>query len=187
MKENYMAKNNRKTIDTVFVSLGLIATIFLILAGIGSWYGYSFADKNVKDQLTAEKVYFPTTDSLAFKSLPAADQTEMSKYAGQQLVNGKQAKVYANNYINVHLSQIAGGKTYSQVSAALQADPTNTTLKVQQQLLFQGETLRGLLLGDGYGFWMFGQIAWYASYVSFLGSIIMAVLVIFGLRRINKS
>mgnify|MGYP006267556599 CR=1 FL=1 len=182
-----MTKNDRRTIDKVFVSLGVVATIILLIVSMMCFYGYKFADKNVKDQLSAQQVFFPSTDSPAFKALPASDQKEMAKYAGQQLTNGRQAQVYANNFINVHLSEIAGGKTYSQVSALALADPTNTTLKTQQQLLFQGETLRGLLLGDGYGFWMFGQIAYYAYLASLLGALVMLLLVVLGLERVYKS
>jgi len=50
----------------------------------------------------------------------------MTVYAGQQLTTGEQAQVYANNFIGVHLKEVAGGKTYAQVSAEAMATPTNT-------------------------------------------------------------
>jgi hypothetical protein len=62
------------------------------------------------------------------------------------------AKAYANDFIGHHLKNIAGGKTYAEVSSAAMADPTNADLQKQKTALFQGETLRGMLLGDGYGF-----------------------------------
>jgi hypothetical protein len=36
--------------------------------------------------------------------------------AGKQVLTGSQAEVYADHFIAVHLSHIAGGKTYSEVS-----------------------------------------------------------------------
>ena len=42
----------------------------------------------------------------------------VSQYAGQQLLTGAQAQVYANDFIEVHLNNIGGGKTYAQVSSA---------------------------------------------------------------------
>jgi hypothetical protein len=62
----------------------------------------------------------------------------------------------------VHLREIAGGQTYSQVSTAAQAAPTNTKLAGQVQTLFRGETLRGLLL-NSYGWAQIGQYASYAA------------------------
>ncbi len=42
-------------------------------------------------------------------------------------------------------------------------DNVRTELLAQKQSLFQGETLRGLLLGDGYAYWTFGLIDMYAA------------------------
>ena len=62
-----MAKNaERKAIDKVFVLLGSAATIVLVVAGALLWYGYTFASSMVKDQLAAQNIYFPASDSAAF-------------------------------------------------------------------------------------------------------------------------
>ena len=47
----------------------------------------------------------------------------VSQYAGQQLLTGQQAEAYANDFINVHLGEIGGGKTYSELSAEAMALP----------------------------------------------------------------
>jgi hypothetical protein len=43
--------------------------------------------------------------------------------------------------------EATGGKTYSQVSAAAQAAPTDTKLAGLKQTAFMGESLRGSLMG----------------------------------------
>jgi hypothetical protein len=58
-----------------------------------------------------QKIFFRPAGSKAL--LPGIKQ-----YAGQQLVNGDQARAYADKFINVHLSEVAGGQTYAQVSTA---------------------------------------------------------------------
>jgi hypothetical protein len=179
-----MAKSDRKIIDKVFVLLGVVMVAVLLVIGALAWHAYDFAKSSVTSELTAQKVYFPPSGSPAITALPAADQTEMNKYAGEQLVNGAQAKVYADNFIAFHLSEVAGGQTYAQVSSASLANPTNAALKQEAQTLFQGETLRGLLLGDGYAYWTFGQIAQYAAITALAGAAVMAVLVLMGLRRL---
>jgi hypothetical protein len=181
-----MAKSDRKTIDKVFVMLGVVMTAVLIVIGGLAWHAYSFAKSSVQTELSAQNIYFPTSGSPAIAALPAADQTEMNKYAGEQLVNGAQAKVYANNFIAVHLSEVAGGQTYAQISTKALADPTNAALQGQVNTLFKGETLRGLLLGDGYAYWTFGQIAQYAAITAFAGGAVMAILVLLGLRHLTS-
>lgn len=179
-------KSDRKTIDKVFVLLGVVAVLVLLAIGSIAWVASSFARSTVTQQLSAQKIYFPAKDSSAIAELPTVDQTQMDKYAGQQLVNGEQAKIYADNFIAYHLTKIADGKTYSQVSTAAQASPTNAKLKAEEQTLFQGETLRGLLLGDGYAYWTFGQIARYASIAAFAGAVIMCVLVLLGIHHLRS-
>ncbi len=181
-----MAESDRSIIDKVFVLLGLISTIVLVVISGLAWYGYHFATTQVKNELSEQKIYFPAANSANFT---AAEYPTLQKYAGQLVDNGPKAKAYANDYIGHHLEKIAGGKTYSEVSAEAKADPTNTTLATQKATLFQGETLRGLLLGDGYAYWTFGMMALYTSFAALVGAVVMAVLVLLGmahLRRIKK-
>src|ERR1700722_13188099 len=112
-----MAKSDRKTIDKVFVLLGIVMVLVLVVVGGLAWKASSFAKSSVENQLSAQKIYFPGKGSPAIAELPAADQVQMNKYAGEQLTDGNQAKVYADNFIAYHLTLVAGGQTYSQVSA----------------------------------------------------------------------
>lgn len=179
-------KTERKAIDKVFILLGAAATIMLLVIASLAWYGHNFATSMVRDELSSQKIYFPTTDSQAFKSLDKQDQDEMAKYAGELLTTGEQAKVYANNYIGAHLKDIADGKTYAEVSSESMKDPENAQLQGQKAALFQGETLRGMLLGTGYAFWTFGMIALYISIASLIGAVLMFILVILGVRHLAK-
>jgi hypothetical protein len=145
----------------IFVlQVGLIGILGFV-AGLAFW-GSGFATGQVQTQLAAQKITFPAADSAALKALPAADAAAMTVYAGEQMTTGAQAETYANHFINVHLNEVAGGQTYSQVSAAAQANPTNAKLAGQVQTLFRGEALRGLLL-NSYGWWQVGQYAFYAA------------------------
>jgi hypothetical protein len=182
-----MAKSDRKTVDKIFVLLGLVMVVVLVVVGGLAWKASSFAKSSVETQLEAQQIFFPPKGSVAISELPASDQVQMNKYAGQQLVNGAQAKVYADNFIAYHLTKVADGQTYAQVSTQALANPTNTKLKSEEQALFQGETLRGLLLGDGYSYWTFGQIAGYVAVSTFVGATVMAILVLLGLRHLSKA
>jgi hypothetical protein len=178
-----MAKADRKIIDTVFVLLGVAVMLILLVVGGLSWYARNFAVGNVRTELSAQKVYFPPKGSPA---LDPAEFPDLQKYAGQIVDDGPKAKAYANGFIARHLEKIADGKTYSQISAEAMADPTNAKLQQQKATLFQGETLRGLLLGDGYAYWVFGQIAGYAAIAAFAGAGVMTLLIVMGLRHMAK-
>lgn len=125
--------------------------------------------------------------------MPAADATAMKKYAGQSMTSGAQAETYANHFIAVHLSEVAGGQTYAQVSSKLQPPAVNSLsplqvikLKAQAAELFQGTTLRGMLL-NAYAFWQIGQIALIAAIVSFIAAAIMLVLSVLGFWHVRRT
>ena len=145
----------------VFVLQAGLIGILVFCAGFLFW-GNSFIHNQITTELTAQQIYFPAANSKAIAALPAADATAMNVYGGQQLTTGEQAKVYANSFIGVHLSEVAGGQTYSQMSAKAQANPTDTKIAGQVNTLFKGETLRGLLL-NAYGWWTIGTYALYAA------------------------
>jgi hypothetical protein len=139
---------------------GLIG-ILVFCAGFLFW-GNSFIHNQISTELTAQQIYFPAANSPAIAALPTADATAMNVYGGQQLTTGEQARVYANSFIGVHLSGVAGGLTYSQMSAQAMANPTDTKMAGQVATLFKGETLRGLLL-NAYGWWTIGTYALFAA------------------------
>ena len=150
----------------------VMVLVFAFCAGFLYW-GSGFVNGMIHDQLAAQQIYFPAKDSAAIKALPAADAAAVQGYASQQLLTGDQAKVYANNFIGVHLKAVAGGKTYSQASAASQANPQDPKLAGQVQTLFRGETLRGLLLNA----WGWSQVGMYALYAAI--GLTVAALVVF--------
>ena len=153
-----MTKGLRWRVFTLQV--GLIGILGFV-AGFAFWAS-GFATSQVHDNLAAQQIVFPAANSPAITSLPAADAAAMRAYAGQQMTTGAQAETYADHFIAVHLSEVAGGQTYAQVSTASLADPSNAKLAGEVQTLFRGETLRGLLL-NSYGWSQIGQYAFYAA------------------------
>jgi len=136
----------------------------------------------VHKQLKAQQIFFPT--EAAIKAQNNADITKhVTPYAGQQLIDGKQAQVYADHYIANHLKEVANGQTYSQVSNKFltmqPTDPGYQAVSQQRATLFQGETLRGLLL-NAYAFWTMGTIAMWGAITAFIGAAVMLILAALG-------
>lgn len=150
---------------TSLTSVAMFAAAGLVIVGIVAVFGGHYARGVVHDQLTPQQITFPAKGDPEL--LPG-----VAKYAGQQLTTGAQAKAYANDFIGVHVKKIAGGKTYAQVSAAAMAAPKDQALAGQKAALFQGETLRGLLLGA----WGWSVVATIATLAGWLLIALGAVL-----------
>lgn len=153
---------------TSLTSIASFAAAGIIAVGIMAVVGGSYAKNVVHDQLVPQKIFFPAANSPAL--LPGIKQ-----YAGQQLTTGGQAKAYANDFINVHLSEIAGGQTYAQVSTAAKAAPTDAKLAEAKASLFQGETLRSILL-NAWGWSLVGTIATLAGLIMILLGAVLLLL-----------
>ena len=146
----------RKTLDLLLTLVGAVVTVGLIAASGLLMWGSSFANSQVHNQLAAQKIYFPAANSPELQNPQI--KPFLLPYAGKELLTGQEAEVYADHFIAVHLSEIGGGLTYSEIAAKAQADPSNQTLASQQQLMFQGQAIRGELL-TAYAFGFFGLIA----------------------------
>ena len=174
------------------LTLQVVLMLLLVAASAFAFYEGHFVTSMVSDQLTAQKIYFPPASEIKPGGAldPAEFPAEIQAQAGNQVTNGDQARIYADDFIAKHLQGVANGQTYSQVSSAaiaLQAkiaatlpnDPSYASmqtqlamLNAQKATLFQGEMLRSTLL-NSYGWWTLGTYATYAG----IGLLVAAVVV----------
>jgi hypothetical protein len=173
-----------------------LQAILVVVLAAASGFAFiegSFVTNQVRDELTAQQIYFPAADQIKTGGAldPAKFPQEIQDQAGNQVTDGNQARIYANDFIGEHLQGVAGGKTYSQVSSqaiALNAQIAQTpktdpnyatmqsqlaTLNAQKATLFQGETLRSILL-NAYGWWTIGVYTTYAA----IGLMVVALVVL---------
>ena len=184
----------RKVFDVLASAGGLVMVVVLVVAGALLLWGYSFANSNVHNQLAQQDITFPAASAFAHPVAGTEITPSMvgtvSTYAGQPLVTGQEAAVYANDFIAVHLKEIGGGLTYSQLSAKAMAlskgSAAYTATEAKVQTVFQGTTLRGLLL-EAYGFSEFAAIALWAAISAFVLAGIMAVIVAFGFWHARRT
>jgi hypothetical protein len=168
----------------------------VVLAGAAAFaFGLgTFTTGQIREELTAQQVYFPAADQIKTGGAldPAKFPQEIRDQAGNQVTDGNQARIYANDFLGEHLQGVAGGLTYATVGtkvsqlkaqqAKLQptdpayADLQNqiTTLNAQRETLFKGETLRSMLL-NAYGWWTVGTYTIYAAF-----GLLIAALVVLG-------
>lgn len=159
-----------KSTNAIYSNLAVIVAVILLVVGGMALWANRFTLNMIKTELSAQKIYFPEKGSAG---LDPKEFPDLQKYAGQLVDTPEEAKAYANGFIGRHLEKVAGGKVYAEVSTAAQKDPNNATLQKQKASLFQGETLRGILLSTGYGFGTMGKIAGVAAYTMFASSAVL--------------
>ena len=172
----------RRTFDALATTVGLVLAVILLAAGGLMLWGHSFVDSQVHNQLAAQKIVFPANNSPAIK---APEFAAMHQYAGQLMTNGAQAEVYADHFIAVHLTEIAGGQTYAQLSAKALAAPKDAKLAGQVDAMFKGTTLRGMLL-NAYAFWKMGELALWGAIVAFAGAGLLLILSALGYAHLRR-
>jgi hypothetical protein len=171
----------------------ILVVVFAAAAGF-LFYEGSFVTDMIKTQLVAQQISFPGTDQIKAGGAldPAKFPQEIRDQAGKQVTDGNQARIYANDFIDVHLQGVAGGLTYASIGSKISAvngqlantpktDPNYATLQSQvatlngqRDTLFKGETLRGMLL-NAYGWWTIGVYTTYAGV-----GLLLAALAVFG-------
>ena len=185
---------SRKTFDKIASIIGLLLAVFLFVAGGLLQWGYNFANAAVSQQLSAQKIDFPTTTHNAKES---ADVTQFfATHGGKVLTTGKEAQMYADHYLGFHLSLMP---TYADASAknmaaqaALKANPSDKAAQAAAaaaagtvDTVFKGTSLRGMLL-NAYAFWQLGQIAMYSAVAAFAGGLLFLVLALMGFAHLRK-
>ena len=176
--------------------VSLQAFLVVVLAGAAVFaYGLgSFTTSQIRDELTAQQIYFPGADQIKAGGAldPKEFPQEIRDQAGNQVTDGNQARIYANDFIGKHLQGVANGMTYasvgtkvSQLNAQLAQTPKDSpayadlqkqisTLNAERDTLFKGETLRSSLL-NAYGWWTIGTYTTYAAF-----GLMLAALVVLG-------
>ena len=76
--------------------------MLLLVLGLVLRSNANFAHNYVHDQLAAQKTTFTPADKLPAEEKRSAD---LVRYGGQPLTTGRQAEVYANIYIALHLAE----------------------------------------------------------------------------------
>lgn len=195
-----VVKLDRRMIDRILIALGLVVAVVLAVAGGLLTWGSNFAENYVRDELVAQNISFPPAENLI-----AEGRDDIAQYGGQLVDSGVKAEAYAS-FIQGHVANVADGATYAELGgperaarAAVQeaqaADASAEeiaelqqaadTITAQRETIFKGEMLRGTLLNT-YAWSTIGQIAGIAAIAAFIGSAVMAVLVVAGLVHLRR-
>lgn len=193
----------RSTLDKLISGTGLLlAAVLLVAGGLLTWANVFIGDQ-VEEQLIAQDIVMP--EGPALEGLSDEDVDALEEFAGSPMDTGSEARAYADHYILAHMNasgeELAGEpQSYSQASSkarelggAIAENPDATQAEIDEATawndlkasLFQGSTLRGLLL-YAYAFATMGVIAGYAAIASYVGAVVLLVLGFLGLRHAKR-
>jgi hypothetical protein len=197
----------RKVFDKLASGFGaVLVVIFLVAGGLLVW-GQSFATSNVHDQLAQQQISFPTKTEINAVKVQYAKGGQkavtdpefpnaklmvpaLEPYAGEPVTTGKQAQVYANDFIGQHLYAMPYHGVYSQISgAAMAAKPGSaqaTQLTALKQTSFMGTTLRGMLL-EAYAFGTIGTVMAWGAVAAFAGAAVLLILIGLGIWHASRT
>jgi hypothetical protein len=157
------------TLQAILVLVLGGASLFMISEG-------NFVNQTIHDQLAAQQISFPAASTIVAGGAldPAEFPAEIRAQAGNQVLTGEQARIYAEDFIGIHMQKVAGGKTYSQIDTHSGTAAEIATANAQKTTLFQGETLKNMLLNA----WGWSKLATYTIWGGY--ALMVAALVTLG-------
>ena len=196
----------RNVFDRLASGVGAVLVVVLLVAGGLLVWGNGFANSNVHNQLAQQQVFFPTRSEInAVKAQYAKGGQKavtdpefpnaklmipaLAPYAGQQVLTGQGAEVYADDFLGQHLYAMPYHGVYATISgAAMAAKPGSTqatSLSALKQTSFMGTTLRGMLL-EAYAFGTIGTVMIWGAIAAFAGAAVLLLLTGLGIRHANR-
>ena len=177
-------KEETRVASRVYATFCLLAAVVLLAVGLCLWKGGSTIVSKVNDDVKKEKIYFPEKGSPMFS---AEMFPEVQKYAGKQVVDGEMALAFAEDYLGKQLDMASGGKTLSEVTAQLAANPTSAELQQLYKVMFEGGVTKTIMSADIYGSWMQGKLMKQIGMGMLVVAVVLGVLGIMQWARYKRS
>jgi len=174
----------RKTFDKIVTSVGALLTVFLLVVAVLDNWGASFAAGSVSSQLEAQKITMPKASEFAADT-DADVLAYFTSRENQLMSTGKDAQMYADHYIAMHMSHMP---TYAEASAAVRSATGEDKIAKEAvvETVFKGNMLRGTLL-TAYAFGTLGSLAGYAAIAGLVGAFLMLLLTVAGYLHIRRT
>src|ERR1044072_5564139 len=96
----------------------VLAARAILRFGLGT-----FTTDQIKDDLTSQQIFSPGKDTVKAGGAldPAEFPQDIRDQAGNQVTDGNQARIYANDFIGKHLAGIANGLPYAPMGDQINA------------------------------------------------------------------
>jgi hypothetical protein len=154
------------------------AVAILIVGVIVSLAG-NYGRQLVHDQLAVQKISFAPYDQSGQHGDNYAAYPQLRGRAGTTVTDGLAARDFAT-YINTHVMEATGGKTFSEVSAASRANPQDEKLAEVRRTALDGQLLAAIMWNT-FGWWLLATVAFFAGIALIVAGLLLGLLAL--LRR----
>ena len=159
----------------------LPAALAVLIVGVVLTLAGNYGRQLVHDQLAAQKIKFAPYDQSGQNGDDYAAYPELRDRAGTTVTDGLAARDFAT-YINAHVSEATGGKTYSEVSAAARANPEDQKLAEVRRTALDGQLLAAIMWNT-YGWWLLATVAFFAGIALIVAGLALGLVALLLRRR----
>jgi hypothetical protein len=159
----------------------LPAALAVLIVGAVLTLAGNYGRQLVHDQLAAQKIKFAPYD----ESGQNGDNYEAYPYlrdrAGTTVTDGLAARDFAA-YINEHVMETTGGRSYSEVSAAARANPRDEEAAQIRRSALDGQLLAAIMWNT-YGWWLLATVSFFAGIALIVAGLALGAVALLAGRR----
>lgn len=159
----------------------LPAALALLIVGVILTLAGNYGRQLVHDQLAAQKITFAPYDASGQNGDTYEAYPQLRDRAGTTVTDGPAARDFAT-YINTHVLEATGGKTFSEVSAASRANPQDQQLAEVRRTALDGQLLAAIMWNT-YGWWLLATVAFFAGIALILVGLALGLVALLLRRR----
>jgi hypothetical protein len=159
----------------------LPAALAVVIVGVVLTLAGNYGRRLVHDQLAPQKIAFAPYDESGQNGDNYEAYPQLRDRAGTTVADGLAARDFAT-YINAHVMEATGGRSYSEVSAAARANPQDEELAATRRTALDGQLLAAIMWNT-YGWWLLATVAFFAGIALIVAGLALGLLSFLAGRR----
>jgi hypothetical protein len=159
----------------------LPAALALLIIGVILTLAGNYGRQLVHDQLAAQMIKFAPYDESGQNGDNYEAYQQVRDSAGTTVTDGLAARDFAT-YINAHVNEATGGRTFSEVSAASRANPQDQQLAEVRRTALDGQLLAAIMWNT-YGWWLLATVAFFAGIALIVAGLALGLVALLLRRR----
>jgi hypothetical protein len=163
----------------------LPAALAVLIVGAVLTLAGNYGRQLVHDQLAPQKITFAPYDESRQNGDNYQAYPELRDRAGTTVTDGLGARDFAT-YINEHVMEATGGRSYSEVSAAARANPQDEELQATRRTALDGQLLAAIMWNT-YGWWLLATVAFFAGIALMVAGLALGLVSFLAGRRTRAA
>src|SRR5215207_1202240 len=159
----------------------LPAALAVLIVGVVLTLAGNYGRQLVHDQLAPQKITFAAYDESGQNGDNYEAYPQLRDSAGTTVTDGLAACDFAT-YIDAHVMETTGGRSYSEVSAAARANPEDEELQATRRSALDGQLLAAIMWNT-YGWWLLATVSFLAGIALIVAGLALGAVALLAGRR----